>query len=72
MPLSFDCQFLPVISCSKASDCACEEKDKKKQVALIRIYERFPCLPALLLCIFFDDGLINARPFVRGSDSVSE
>src|SRR5208337_2037378 len=59
-PRSFHHRHPPTVSCSKTANSPCCKKDKKQEVAAVRVDERLPWLSVVLFCILFNNGLIDA------------
>src|SRR5208337_340964 len=56
----------PAVPCDETACRACQEKDEKEKVPLIRIDERLMGFSPMLLSQPLHDGFIDALPFLRG------
>ena len=61
-------QYPPVISSNKSPGRSRNEKYEEQEIALVRIDQWLVRFPAMLFCVFFNDRLVDTRPFFRRSD----
>src|SRR5208283_655052 len=66
---SFHNRHRPAVSCSKTANYPCCKKNKKQDVAPVRVDERLSCLSVVLFCILSNKGLIDAFPLFSSQSS---